>query len=215
MQDYNIMLVDDHAIVRDGLKMIFETTDSYKVVAEAENGKRALELLKTVNPDLILLDLMMPEMNGIEFLEEIVDKLQKLPVVVLTTINESDRIQKAIQLGAKGYLLKDASRDVLLRTVEAAIRGEMLLTEQISHQLLKPLSEANYKGSVEDFGLTEREIFILQTVARGDTSRSIAIEMGISERTVKAHLTNIYAKMEVSSRSEAVAKALTNRIIHI
>lgn len=219
MNNIKIMIVDDHAIVRDGLKMIFETMDTVEVIGEASNGKEALDILyeeEVIKPDVLLLDLKMPVMNGIEFLREARQQEYQVPTVVLTTIEDQDKIQEAMMLGAKGYLLKDTSRDVLLRSIESAARGEMLLTEAITQKLFdpkEPMSAHAPKQIKEDFSLTERELLILQCVARGDTNRSIAIDLGLSERTIKAHLTSTYAKMQVNSRSEAVAKALANGII--
>lgn len=133
--------------------------------------------------------------------------------MVLTTMDDDEKIKKAISLGAKSYLMKDTSRETLLRTIDAALHDEMLLTADVTEKLLTG-SLAQSAKPTEDFRLTEREIYILSCVARGDTNKSIALELEISERTVKAHLTNIYQKMDVSSRSEATAKALGHGVIH-
>ncbi|MBS7527870.1 response regulator transcription factor [Fusibacter paucivorans] len=210
-----VMLVDDHEIVRMGLKMLLETLDNYEVVCEAENGQEALNCLAKQSIDLILLDLKMPVMDGLSFLDAYQSSDHRVPVVILTTLDDQEKIKKGIALGAKSYMLKDASRDTLLRTLEAALKDEMLLTSDVSKKLLASEAPPEMTENVEDFGLTERELFILGCVAKGETNKSISIDLGISERTVKAHLTNLYAKMSVTSRSEAVAKALANRLIHV
>lgn len=218
MSSYRIILVDDHWIVRQGLKLIFETEDDYEVVAEAENGKQALDLIESTKADIVLLDLLMPEMSGVEFMKIYKEKGLSIPVVILTTLNEQDYIQKCIRLGAKGYLLKDTEREQLLRTVASAVRGELLLTESITKQLFTVpenlrKDEAKVVTEALDYGISERELVVLHAIARGDTSKAISIDMEISERTVKAHLTKIYTKLGVTSRTEAVAKALASGLI--
>lgn len=210
-----VMLVDDHRIIREGLKMLLETMDDYKIICEAENGEEALERLKKNNPDIILLDLNMPKMDGLSFLARYQQLRMNMAVVVLTTLDDKEKIQTAIQRGARSYLLKDASRETLDRTLKAALQNEMLLTAEVTKKLLSNRNEIEQELIYEDFNLTEREIHTLTLVARGDTNRSIAIEMDISERTVKAHLTSIYEKMEVTSRAEAVGKALANKLISL
>lgn len=218
MSKYRIILVDDHWIVRQGLKLIFETEEDYEVVAEAGDGKEALELIENIKADIVLLDLLMPGMSGVEFMKVYKEKGLSIPIVILTTLNEQDYIQQCIQLGAKGYLLKDTEREQLLRTVASAVRGELLLTEPIARQLFAakegPIEE-DVKTVMEalDYGISERELVVLNAIARGETSKAISIDMEISERTVKAHLTKIYAKLGVTSRAEAVAKALSSGVI--
>ncbi|MDP1395151.1 response regulator transcription factor [Lysinibacillus capsici] len=212
---YKVLVVDDHFVVREGLKLILETEDIFEVVAEAENGKIALEFLEKNMVDVILLDLKMPLMDGLTTLERMNEKNISIPVIILTTYNEDDLMVKGIELGAKGYLLKDTSRDNLFRTLESAIRGETLLQPDIINKLMKFKRNhtSNYKNGAAN--LTEKEIFILQAIARGFKSREIAHDMGIAERTVKAHLTNVYNKLGVNSRTEAVAIALEKGIFHL
>ena len=210
---YNLMIIDDHQIVREGLKLIIETIDHLEVCCEASNGKEAISLLVQNQPDLILLDLMMPEMDGIQFLTALkYDINLKIPVVILTTLLEEDRIKQAISLGAKSNLLKDASRQTLIRTIESALEDETILTKPIRELLLKK-DEMKLIHHQDKIQLTEREQYIIKRVISGETSKSIAIELNLSERTVKAYLTAIYSKLGVNSRSEAVAYVLENRII--
>ncbi len=202
-----LFLVDDHFIVREGLKLIFETEGQYDVIGEAESGQEALDKIKSINPDVILLDLNMPDLSGIDVLRVLKDLGVRIPVLILTTFDDQRYIQQAFSLGAKGYLLKDASRQEIMRSIDAVLRGEILIKEEISKALFDTKDER--KSDL----LTERETGILKEVASGKTSKAIAILFGISERTVKAHLTKIYEKLGVDSRANAVAKALSLGIL--
>lgn len=216
MNKKRILVVDDHFVVREGLKLIFETEENYEVIGEAEDGEKAIMLIEKLKPNVILLDLSMPKMNGIETIKALNEKSNLVPIIILTTYNEDNLIREALSLGAKGYLLKDTTRENLIRTVDAAIRGEILIQPEISKSIFS-FKKEEQKQSSDSFNIaiTERELFILQAIARGCTSKEIAFDMGISERTVKAHLTNIYSKLKVNSRSEAVAVAIEQGIIHI
>ncbi|WP_234122583.1 response regulator [Clostridium hydrogenum] len=216
MNKKKILVVDDHFVVREGLKLIFETEENYEVIGEAEDGEKAIMLIEKLKPDVILLDLSMPKMNGIETIKALNEKSNLVPIIILTTYNEGNLIREALSLGAKGYLLKDTTRENLIRTVDAAIRGEILIQPEISKSIFSAKKEEQKQSSDSfNIAITERELFILQAIARGCTSKEIAFDMGISERTVKAHLTNIYSKLKVNSRSEAVAVAIEQGIIHI
>lgn len=215
MNKRKILVVDDHLVVREGLKLIFETEENYEVIGEAENGDKALVLIEQLNPDVVLMDLNMPKMSGIEVIKALNAKNNSIPIIILTTFNDDNLIKEGLSLGAKGYLLKDTTREELIRTVESAIRGEILLQPEISKSLFGSKKEPAQSINTLNTSITERELFVLQAVARGCTSKEIAFDMGISERTVKAHLTNIYSKLKVDSRSEAVAVAIEQRIIHI
>ncbi|EHS55569.1 MULTISPECIES: response regulator [Paenibacillus] len=214
---YKILIVDDHWVVREGLKLVIETNDSYEVVGEAEEGATALALVEELRPDVILMDLYMPHMSGLETMKALKEKQNKTPIIILTTYNEDDLMIQGLSLGAKGYLLKDTSRENLFRTIESALRGETLLQPEITARVFANTSKKEpEREQREDTSiLTEKEILILQSVARGLRSKEIAFDMGISERTVKAHLTNIYNKLGVDSRSEAVAVSLERGILHL
>ncbi|ADZ22470.1 Response regulator (CheY-like receiver domain and HTH-type DNA-binding domain) [Clostridium acetobutylicum EA 2018] len=215
MSKRRILVVDDHFVVREGLKLIFELEDEYEVVGEAENGEQALLLIDELKPDVILMDLSMPKMSGLDVLKVLKEKENSIPIIILTTYNEDNLIKEGLSLGAKGYLLKDTTREELIRTVESAFRGELLLQPEVSKVLFNVKKKESTINTSFNASITERELFILQSIARGCKSKEIAFDMGISERTVKAHLTNIYSKLQVSSRSEAVAKAIEKGIIHV
>lgn len=210
-----ILIVDDHFVVREGLKLILETNTSFQVIGEAENGKEALEFIEREKekPDVILMDLKMPVMDGLDTIHALNDREISIPVIILTTYNEDELMMKGLQLGAKGYLLKDAGREELFRAIESALKGETLLSSEILSRLLE--SKVKKSNEIEPSKLTEKELFILTAVAKGYRNREIAFDIGIAERTVKAHLTNIFNKLGVNTRTEAVAFALDHGLIHL
>ncbi|WP_342418923.1 response regulator transcription factor [Paenibacillus sp. FSL H8-0168] len=214
---YKILIVDDHWVVREGLKLVLETNDSYEVIGEAGEGVTALKLIEELQPHVILLDLYMPQMSGLETMKALREKQNDTPVIILTTYNEDDLMIKGLSLGAKGYLLKDTSRENLFRTIESALRGETLLQPEITARVFAATNkrEAEIESHERNLVLTDKERHILKSVAHGFKSKEIAFDMGISERTVKAHLTNIYNKLGVDSRSEAVAVSLERGILQL
>ncbi|OUB82315.1 response regulator [Bacillus wiedmannii] len=211
---YNVLIVDDHFVVREGLKLIVETSDSFQIIGEAANGEEALSFIEKKKPDVILMDLNMPKMSGLETIEALNEKQNHTPIIILTTYNEDELMLKGIELGAKGYLLKDTDRENLFRTLEAAIRGEILLQPNIMEKIVNYKRKEIHANMVEENNLTEKELFVLKAIARGNKNKEIAFDMGIAERTVKAYLTNIYNKLGVNSRSEAVAVSIERKLIH-
>ncbi|OXM16378.1 response regulator [Paenibacillus herberti] len=207
-----ILIVDDHFVVREGLKMILETEDNYEVIGEAANGNEALRFMDESMPDLVLMDLYMPQMNGLETMEAMIDRGIDIPVVILTTYNEDEWMMKGLSLGAKGYLLKDTGREHLFRTIDAALRGETLLQQDILSRVMAVQRERlkPTPASPITTELSAKEQQVLQAAAQGLRSKEIAVRLAISERTVKAHLTNVYNKLGVDSRSQAVAIAVEN-----
>ncbi|OKP97713.1 response regulator transcription factor [Paenibacillus sp. P46E] len=217
MNRYKILIVDDHFVVREGLKLIMETDERFQIVGEAGNGQEAIHLIDELQPDVVLMDLNMPVMSGLEAMKVLKSKNSPVPVIILTTYNEDDLMINGLALGARGYLLKDTSRENLFRNIESAVRGETLLTSEIMERVIA--TRENYKTSntanEEASMLTDKETQILQSVAQGFKSKEIASDMGIAERTVKAHLTSIYNKLGVDSRSQAVAIGLERGILHM
>lgn len=215
MNTYKIMIVDDHYVVREGLKLILETGEQFQVIAEAENGKQAVQMLEKQLPDIILMDLNMPVMGGLEAMQILKDRNCEVPVIILTTYNEDELMIKGLALGAKGYLLKDTSRESLFRSIESAVRGETLLSsdmlEKVIQAKMQPKSESTTVSS--KLALTDKELMILQFVSKGYKSKEIAAAMDVSERTIKAHLTSVYNKLGVDSRSQAVAIAMERGIL--
>lgn len=203
-----VMITDDHLIVREGLRLILETAEGIEIVGEASDGAECLVLVPECKPDVILMDLQMPRMDGITAIDHLRRDHPETAIVILTTYNEDDLMIRGLQAGARGYLLKDTSREILLDTIQAAARGETLLKPEILARVLSahssPISgPAPQTGSM----LTERELEVLQSAARGERNKEIAYKLGITERTVKAHLASIYQKFGVDSRAAAVAVA--------
>ncbi|MGG0260234.1 response regulator transcription factor [Bacillus mycoides] len=211
---HNVLIVDDHFVVREGLKLIIETSDSFQIIGEVANGEEALSFIEKKKPDVILMDLNMPKMSGLETIEALNEKQNHTPIIILTTYNEDELMVKGIELGAKGYLLKDTDRENLFRTLEAAIRGEILLQPNIMEKIVKYKRKEVHADKVAENNLTDKELFVLKAIARGYKNKEIAFDMGIAERTVKAYLTNIYNKLGVNSRSEAVAVSIERKLIH-
>jgi NarL family two-component system response regulator YdfI len=191
--------------------VLLETDPNMVVVAEAADGLEAVEAVEQYDPDVILMDLRMPGMDGISAVREILHRKPDQAVIILTTFNEDALIREALTAGARGYLLKDMDRDTLLRTVTAAARGEALLDSSL---LSRALSSGGGAGPAPERGapqatspLTERESEVLEAIAGGHTSRSAAEELGVSERTIKAHLTSVFDKFGVDTRAAAIAFA--------
>jgi NarL family two-component system response regulator YdfI len=201
-----VMIADDHLIVREGLRLILETAEGIEVVGEASDGAECLRLVRDRKPDVILMDLQMPRMDGITAIGHLRRDQPEIAIVILTTFNEDDLMVRGLQAGARGYLLKDTSRENLLDTIHAAARGETLLKPDILARVLSARS-ASVPAPRDDSTLTERELEVLQAAARGERNKEIAYRLGITERTVKAHLASIYQKFSVDSRAAAVAVA--------
>jgi NarL family two-component system response regulator YdfI len=204
-----VLIVDDHLIVREGLRLILETEDGFDLIGEAADGSEAIKLATELEPDVILMDLRMPGMDGLTAIQHLRREQPSIAIVILTTFNEDDLMRRGLELGARGYLLKDTDRTTLFNTIRAAARGETLLNPAMVSQLLNSKLQRKYLGEIQnDSELTEREIEVLKAVAKGGTSKEIAYQLGITERTVKAHLSNIYTKMGVESRTAAVSEAM-------
>jgi NarL family two-component system response regulator YdfI len=210
-----ILIADDHLIIRQGLRLILETESDLELVGEASDGKEALNLCHKLKPDLVLMDLRMPNMDGLAAIEALHTEHPEIAVVILTTFNEDDLMFRGLQAGARGYLLKDTDRNTLFHTIRAAARGETLLKPEIMARVLARANAAstNDIDPAEAINLTEREQEVLQAVARGERSKEIATQLGISERTVKAHLASIYGKLGVDSRAGAIAVAAQKGIL--
>ena len=200
-QPIRILIVDDHPVVRDGIRGIFAGDAEFEVVAEAADGAEAVARAKAFRPDVVLMDLRMPNVDGVRATREIVDQDLGSKVLILTTYDTETDVLPAIEAGATGYLLKDTPRDELRRAVRAAAAGESVLSPPIARQLLGQVRKPS-KGTLSD-----RELEILVIVARGATNKAIAAQLFISEATVKTHLLHIYEKLGVNDRAAAVAAA--------
>jgi NarL family two-component system response regulator YdfI len=205
-----VMITDDHLIVREGLRLILETADDIEVVGEAVDGAECLELVSKLNPQVILMDLQMPRMDGITAIAHLRKDFPEIAIVILTTYNEDDLMIRGLQSGARGYLLKDSSRESLLDAIHAAAKGETLLKPEILARVLAPQTAPKPAATPQTdstLTLTGRELEVLQLAAKGERNKEMAYKLGITERTVKAHLQSIYQKFGVDSRAAAVAVA--------
>jgi NarL family two-component system response regulator YdfI len=201
-----LLIADDHLIIRQGLRLILETETDFELIGEASDGAEALTLCKKLKPDVVLMDLRMPNMDGLTAIEKLHADQPNIAVVILTTFNEDELMLRGLQAGARGYLLKDTDRNTLFNTIRAAARGETLLKPEIMARVLSQKNVAKVESN-EPTNLTDRELEVLKAVASGERSKEVASHLGISERTVKAHLASIYNKFGVDSRAAAIAVA--------
>ena len=201
----HVLIVDDHLVVREGLRTILEVTEDLVPVGEAVDGAEAVKLVGELSPDVVLMDLRMPGMDGIEAIRQIKAHYPQVEIVILTTYDDDEYIVQGLRAGARGYLLKDAGRQVLFEAIRAAARGESLLPSAVVDKVVARLSRPRPAGSGS---LSERESEVLALLADGAANKEIATRLHITERTVKAHVTSIFNKLGVNSRAEAVAVAL-------
>lgn len=198
-----ILLVDDHAVVRQGLRMFLGLDDELQIIGEAVNGAQAVELTRRLQPDVVLMDLLMPVMDGVTAIETIRREMPDTEVVALTSVLEDEKVIGAVRAGATGYLLKDADPEELRRAVKAAAAGEVHLTPRAAARLLR---EVRAPESPEP--LTERETEVLRLLARGQSNKEIARQLTISDKTAKTHVGNILGKLGVPSRTQAALYAV-------
>ncbi len=195
-----LLIVDDHPIVRDGLRGMFTGDPRFEVLGEAADGAAAVDLARATTPDVILMDLRMPRMDGVTAIRRLAEIGSRARVVVLTTFDTDSDLLPAIEAGATGYLLKDAPRDDLIRAVRSAARGEAVLSPSVATRLL-----GRVRAPADP--LSRRELEVLDLIAQGSTNREAASRLFISEATVKTHLLHIYDKLGVNDRAAAVATA--------
>ena len=209
VQPIRVVLADDHAVVRKGIREFLEAEEDIQVVAEAADGAEAVALVAEHQPNVAVLDIQMPVMTGIEATRQIKAEHPDIRVLVLTAYDDDPYIFALLQAGASGYVLKTADSGELVHAVRAVHRGESALDPAVAQKVVQQLTSGRPLGaqaSVE--ALTDREVEVLRLVARGLTNRAIGQELGISDRTVQGHLANIYGKLNVGSRTQAVTQAL-------
>jgi NarL family two-component system response regulator LiaR len=206
-----VLVVDDHAIVRQGLRTFLELQPDMEVVGEGTNGIEAVDLARRMQPDIILLDLVMPEMDGIQATPQILKTCPNSRIIILTSFSEEDKVLPAIRSGAEGYLLKDIAPDELVQAVRDAYLGQVQLHPDVARKLMSAVAESAPKArKTPDTpgGLTEREHDVLRLIAEGMNNRDIAEKLFISEKTVKTHVSNILGKLGVADRTQAAIYAL-------
>lgn len=204
-----VLIVDDHPLVRHGIKTLLDVYDDIEVIGEAENGREALEMCKKNKPDIVLMDLIMPEVNGIEATKEIVKNWSYIKVVTLTSFVDKKLIEDSLKAGAIGYVLKNISGDKLVATIRDADKGKSTLSSEASDFLISNIK----KPPVADYQLTSQEKNILACLVEGLPNKKIARKLVLSLSTVKFHVSNIINKLGVSSRTEAVSLAIKNKLV--
>jgi two-component system, NarL family, response regulator LiaR len=202
-----VLLVDDHTVVRRGLRLVFELEDDLEVVGEAADGREALDRVAELRPDVVVMDLLMPVMNGVEATRAIRARHPEVEVVALTSVLEDRMVVDAVEAGAAGYLLKETRPDELFEAVRAAARGEVRLDPRAQARLMRELRRPTASEPAREL-LTEREIEVLQLLAHGATNKAIAQSLGVGEATVKSHVSSVLGKLGLKSRTQAALHAL-------
>ncbi len=211
-----ILIADDHPIFRDGLKRLLELERDFRVVGEASDGAQAVELVRKLKPDVLLLDLAMPNLPGLETLAELARGEDPVRTIMLTAAIERTQIVEALQLGARGIVLTDSATQLLLKAVRSVMAGQYWLGRESVSDLVAALRDLMPRGGDEPpqkrYGITPREMEVISTIVAGYTNKDIAQKFSISEQTVKHHLTNIFDKLGVSNRLELALFAVNHRL---
>ena len=203
-----LLIVDDHAMVREGVKMYLKFDPTLEVIGEASNGQEALELLTQLSPDVILMDLVMPVLDGISTITEVKKRYPDIEIIALTSVLEDEKVVGAVQAGATGYLLKDSKPQELIEAIHAAGRGEVRLHPEAAKRLMRQVKTPDMRES-----LTPRETDILKMISRGYSNKDISKELDLSEYTIKAHVSSLLSKLELSSRTQAALFALKQGLV--
>jgi DNA-binding NarL/FixJ family response regulator len=211
-QPIRVLLVDDHGVVRRGLRGYLELLDDIEIVGEAENGRLGLEAARELRPDVVLMDLLMPELDGIAATAAIRAELPDVEVVALTSFVEEARVTAALEAGAAGFILKDADADDVAAAIRAAHRGEVHLDPAVASMLARRVRERATAGTAEE-PLTAREREVLGLVARGLSNQDIADRLAITERTARTHVSNILGKLGLASRTQAALYAVEHGLV--
>ncbi|WP_079479219.1 response regulator [Halobacillus salinus] len=205
-----VLLVDDHLVVLRGLKFFLNTQENIEIVGEAENGEEALKIVEDLQPDVVLMDLMMPVMDGVEATRKLKEEYPEVKVVVLTSFSDQDHVIPALQAGAIGYQLKDVEPDLLVDTIRKTAEGEKYLHPKATDLLLSEMTGAQ-KTTTPLYTLTKREKEVLEQITLGKSNKEISSHLFITEKTVKTHVSNVLSKLDVHDRTQAAILAMKNQ----
>jgi DNA-binding NarL/FixJ family response regulator len=210
----NVLIADDHPLIRQGLKQILELENDISVIAQASNGNEAVQMTREYKPDVVLMDINMPGISGLQAIQEI--RQEKLPckIIVLTVNDDREYLFKTLQMGAEGYVLKDAEPSVLLEAIRNVYSGQSYIQPNMTSELVREFNRVTQhdKEKHEENDLTDREIEVLKLIAEGMINKEIAKQLYISEKTVKNHVSNIFRKLNVSDRTQAAIYAFKHNI---
>lgn len=209
-----ILIADDHPVVREGLITMIKREPDFKVIGEAANGVEAVNKAKELKPEVVLMDLRMPEMDGVEAIRQISATEPNIKFIILTTYSDDEFIFRGIEVGARAYLLKDAPREELFKAIRAVYRGESLIQPVVASKVLDRFAELSRQSHTPET-LSDREIEVLTLMAKGDANKEIAAQLHITDSTVKTHISNIFQKLNAKDRTEAVIQAIKKGIIKI
>jgi DNA-binding NarL/FixJ family response regulator len=209
------MIADDHLMVREGIKQLLELDGDIIVNAEAKDGKQCIELLDEKKTDVLLLDINMPNMNGLQVLQHIRETKKNVKVLILTIHNEVEYLVKAVEIGVDGYVLKDSESAILKKAIYTIYHGETYIQPELTPLLKEKMEEKNLISNNVDDSLTKREIEVLKLLAEGLFNKEIAYTLAISEKTVKNHVSNIFKKINVSDRTQAAVYAIKNNLVDL
>lgn len=217
MEQYiNILIADDHSMVRQGLKQLIELEDDIRVIAQSGDGRDTIKKIIDYKPDVVLLDINMPNLNGLQVIEELNKRQINCKVLILTIHNEVEYLFKAVEIGVDGYVLKDSESDVLIAAIRSINKGETYIQPNMASLLFKIMNAKEKKSmklNIND--LTRREVEVLKLITDGMLNKEIAHNLSISEKTVKNHVSNIFKKINVSDRTQAAVYAIKNNIVDI
>ncbi|MDD3839297.1 MAG: response regulator transcription factor [Clostridia bacterium] len=214
MNYIRVLIADDHSLMRKGLKQILELEKDIKVIGQAVDGKEAVDMCIKCQPDVVLMDINMPVLNGIQAVKKIRESGSESKIIMLTIHENREYLLKTIKVGAEGYILKDAEVDHLIEAIRNVYRGETYIQPNLTTYLIKEFSKSNRRTTEKDeCNLTRREREVLELIAEGMNNREIADELFISEKTVKNHVSNIFRKIDVNDRTQAAIFAFKNNMV--
>lgn len=214
MNEIKVIIADDHAMVRQGLKTIIELEEDMTVIAQASNGQEAVTLARKYKPDIILMDINMPEVNGIQAIKQLKDEDKNFKIIVLTLHQDREYLFKTLQMGCEGYVLKDAESSVLIDAIRSVYKNQTYIQPNMTNELIKEFNRVTSTSHEKDASsnLTNREIEVLLLITDGMINKEIAKKLYISEKTVKNHISNIFKKLDVNDRTQAAIYAIKHNL---